>query len=161
MSAEVTHPAVSELEHIRRVWHGMQGNSPIYDFLLSDQDFSIESASKGNFRARLTLSANHVNSRKTIHGGVTATLVDFAGGLAIATHGMEKTGASVDIHVTYIGTAGIGDIVEIEGIANKVGRSMAFTTVKITKIVEGKPGGLVASASHTKFLIQPRVGQSQ
>jgi len=146
--------ATSELEHIRKVWGAMQGNSPIYDFLLSKQDLTITSASKGSFKAHLTLSACHVNSRKTIHGAVSATLVDWAGGLAIATQGLERTGASVDIHVTYISTAQIGDTIEIEGTANKVGRSMAFTTVKITKLVDGEPGPIVVTASHTKYIRQ-------
>jgi acyl-coenzyme A thioesterase 13 len=144
----------SELEHIKNVWQRMRGNSPIYDFLLGDQDLTFISASRGSFRAHLKLSTNHVNSRKTIHGGVTATLVDWAGGLAIATHGLEKTGSSVDIHVNYISTAHVDDLIEIEGTANKVGRSIAFTTVKVTKFVDGELGPIVATASHTKYIRQ-------
>lgn len=144
----------SELEHILSVWESMQGNSPIYDFLLDNQALTFISASRGSFKAHLTLGTSHVNSEKTIHGSVTATLVDWAGGMAIATHGMEKTGASVDIHVAYISTAQVGDTVEIEGTTNKVGRSMAFTSVKITKLVDGVPGPIVATASHTKYIRQ-------
>ena len=143
-----------ELEHIKNVWNGMRGNSPIYDFLLGNHDLTFISACKGSFKAHLKLGPEHVNSRKTIHGGVTATFVDWAGGLAIATHGLEKTGASVDIHVNYISTAHVDDIIEIEGIANKVGRSMAFTSVKITKIVDGEIGPIIATASHTKYIRQ-------
>jgi acyl-coenzyme A thioesterase 13 len=143
-----------ELEHIKKVWEAMKGNSPIYDFLLGDQHLTFLSASRGSFKAHLKLSAKHVNSRKTIHGGVTATLVDWAGGLAIATHGLEKTGASVDIHVNYISTAHVGDLIEIEGTANKVGRSMAFTSVKLTKLVDGELGPIIATASHTKYIRQ-------
>jgi acyl-coenzyme A thioesterase 13 len=143
-----------ELEHIRKVWAGMRGNSPIYDFLLGDQDLTFISASRGSFKAHLKLSANHVNSRKTIHGGVTATLVDWAGGLAIATHGLEKTGASVDIHVNYISTAHVGDLIEVEGTANKVGRTMAFTSVKVTRFIDGELGPIIATASHTKYIRQ-------
>jgi acyl-coenzyme A thioesterase 13 len=146
--------ASPHLEHIKSVWQRMRGNSPIYDFLLGDQDLTFTSASEGSFRARLVLGTNHLNSRKTIHGSVTATFVDWAGGLAIATHGMEKTGASVDIHVSYISTAQIGDVIEIEGVANKVGRSIAFTSVKITKIIDGEPGPIIATASHTKYIRQ-------
>jgi acyl-coenzyme A thioesterase 13 len=143
-----------ELEHIRKVWAGMRGNSPIYDFLLGDQDLTFISASRGSFKAHLKLSANHVNSRKTIHGGVTATLVDWAGGLAIATHGLEKTGASVDIHVNYISTAHVGDLIEVEGTANKVGRTMVFTSVKVTRFIDGELGPIIATASHTKYIRQ-------
>jgi len=146
--------ASHELEHIIEVWKRMKGNSPIYDFLFSSQDLSLISASRGTFKAHLILAPRHVNSRGTIHGAVSATIVDWAGGLSIATHGLEKTGASVDIHVTYISTAQVGDTVEIEGTATKVGRSMAFTNVTVTKLVDGEPGPLVASASHTKFIRQ-------
>jgi acyl-coenzyme A thioesterase PaaI-like protein len=94
--------------------------------------------------------------RGTIHGAVSATIVDWSGGLAISTHGLEKSGASVDIHVTYIGTAQLGDLIEIEATANKVGRSMAFTTIRIYKLVDGKPGPMVATASHTKYIQQAK-----
>ena len=65
---------MTELEHVQRVWRNMKGNSPIYDFLLSD--IAIISASRGSATARLTLGNNHVNSRGTIHGAVSAALVD-------------------------------------------------------------------------------------
>ena len=144
-----------ELEHIKSVWARMSGNSPIYDFLFGpSQELQFLSASKGNFKCTLKLSPVHVNSRGTIHGSVSATIVDWAGGLAIATHGMDKSGVSVDIHVTYMSTAKAGDTVMIEGIANKVGRNLAFTDVRIYKVEGEEVGGLVASATHTKFVRQ-------
>jgi acyl-coenzyme A thioesterase 13 len=76
-------------------------------------------------------------------------LTDWAGGLAIITHGLEKSGASIDIHVTYTGTAVVGEIIEVEALANKVGRSVAFTTIRITNVSQSK---LVATASHTKYI---------
>ena len=137
---------------MKKSWESIKGNSPIYDFLLSDAE--IISATKGTATARLVLGKNHVNSRGTIHGAVTATIVDWSGGLAISTHGLEKTGASVDIHVTYIGTAQVGETIEIEATANKVGRNMAFTSIRIYKLSDGKPGPMVATASHTKFIVR-------
>jgi acyl-coenzyme A thioesterase 13 len=75
--------------------------------------------------------------------------------VAIATYGRQTTGASVDIHVSYLSTAGLGDVVEIEGTANKVGGSLAFTSVTITKLVNGEePGTVVITGSHTKFVRQ-------
>ena len=119
-------------------------------------DAEIISATKGSVTARLTLDKNHVNSRGTIHGAVSAALVDWSGGLAIATHGLEKTGASIDIHVTYIGTAQVGETIEVEAVANKVGKSIAFTTIRIYRLVDGKQGSMVATASHTKYISQPK-----
>ncbi|KAF8865089.1 Thioesterase/thiol ester dehydrase-isomerase [Acephala macrosclerotiorum] len=145
--------STTELEHIKEVWDRMKGNSPIYDFLLSD--VALISATKGTVTAQLTLGKNHVNSRGTIHGAVSAALVDWSGSLAIATHGLERTGASIDIHVTYIGTAQVGETIQIESVANKVGKSIAFTTIRICKLVDGQPGPIVATASHTKYISLP------
>jgi acyl-coenzyme A thioesterase 13 len=124
------------------------------DFLLSDVE--IISARKGAVMARLALAKIHVNSRGTIHGAVSAALADWSGSLAIATHGLEKTGASIDIHVTYIGTANVGETIEIEAVANKVGRAIAFTTLRIYKLVEGQQGPMIATASHTKYISQQK-----
>ena len=141
--------ASPELDHVTAVWQNMKGNSPIYDFLLAS--IRIISATKGSITAQLTLEQPHVNSRGTIHGAVSATLVDWSGGLAIATHGMERTGASIDIHITYIGTAAIGDIIQVEATANKVGRSIAFTSIRITNVTTSS---MVATGSHTKYIQQ-------
>ncbi len=87
---------------------------------------------------------------------MSAALADWSGGLAIATHGLEKTGASIDIHVTYIGTANVGETIEIEAVANKVGRSIAFTTLRIYKLVEDQQGPMIATASQTKYISQQK-----
>lgn len=161
-----------ELDHVRGVWERMQGNSPIYgrrktanfipradsrtDFLLSDA--LIVKASRGAVTARLTLGNNHVNSRGTLHGAVSASLVDWGGSLAIASQ-VEQTGASIDIQISYIGTANVGETIEIEAVANKVGRSVAFTTIRIYKVVNEVPGPMIATGSHTKFLSQPKEPQ--
>jgi acyl-coenzyme A thioesterase 13 len=147
--------ASPELDHVKHVFKLMQGNSPIYDFLFTDQVLIFTSASKGTVKAQLTLGPKHVNSRKTIHGGITMTMVDFFTGLAITTHDLrEKSGVSVNINVNFTGTAGVGDIVEIVANADKVGKSMAFASFTITKLVDGVPGPLIATASQTKYVRQ-------
>ncbi|KAJ6070951.1 hypothetical protein N7467_012270 [Penicillium canescens] len=142
--------SISELEHVRGVWGRTKNDSAIYRLLLSD--VQIVSATRGQMQARLDLTPDHVNSRGTIHGAVSASIMDWAGGMAIATHGYEKTGASVDIHVSYLSTAHAGDTLNINAVADRVGKSMAFTTIKISRLVDGEPGPLVATGSHTKFL---------
>lgn len=145
----------TELDHIQKVWERQKGNSAIYDFLLSKDHVTLVSASKGFFKAHLDVSQCHVNSSGSIHGSVSATIVDWAGGLAIATHGWEKTGASIEIHVTYMAGAKVGDVVEIEGIAHKIGKDVSFTSVIISKIVNGEPGPIVAKGSHSKYFAPP------
>ncbi|RYP63339.1 hypothetical protein DL771_009324 [Monosporascus sp. 5C6A] len=139
--------------HIERIVAEQLPNSAIYSFLLSE--VRIESAARGTMRARLALTPNHVNSRGGIHGSVSATIVDWAGGMAIATWDLrEKTGVSVDLHVRYLSSAGLGDEIEIEGTAEKVGSSVAFTRVVISKVVDGVAGPVVASGTHTKYVRQ-------
>ena len=139
-----------ELLHVQKYWATMQKNSPIYEFLLSD--ISLVSASKGTVSAKLTVKPCHLNSKGTLHGTVSACLTDWAGGLAIATHGREKTGVSTDIHTTFISTAREGDVLEIEGRANKVGGTLAFTSVEIRKVAEDGASSLVSTGSHTKYV---------
>ena len=142
-----------ELLNVQKVWDRMS-SSPIYRFLLSSA--TLESASPGSFKARLQLGPNHMNSRGTLHGSVSATIVDWAGGLAIASHGLEQTGVSTDIHVIYLSGAKEGTWVTVEGTVSKLGNSLAFTAVTILKDVEGEGGEgrqeVVVQGTHTKYI---------
>lgn len=138
--------------HLEGIWAVNKHNSPIYAFLLSDVQFTT--VSQGLVTARLQLTKNHINSKGGLHGSVSATLVDWVGGYAIASWDCrERMGVSVDIHVTYISSAGEGDWIEVEGRANKVGKSLAFTTARISKVVDGQAGPVIATASHTKYFL--------
>src|SRR5437016_1829379 len=110
--------ATTEMEHVSRVWATMKPNSPIYSMLLND--ISLTSCAHGHVVARMQLSSIHVNSKGTLHGVVSACLVDWMGSMVVASHGLEKTGVAVDLHTTYVSTAKEGDWVEVEGKSNKV-----------------------------------------
>lgn len=141
----------SQHSHIERLVQQKLPGSPIYAFLLSQ--VQITGASEGHFTARLPLTQNHMNSAGSLHGSVSATIVDWAGGMAIATFDLrEKTGVSVDIHVTYQSGAKLGDEIEIDGTAEKVGGSLAFTKVAIYKVKDGRRGSPIATGTHTKYV---------
>ncbi|KAF2421853.1 acyl-coenzyme A thioesteras-like protein 13 [Tothia fuscella] len=142
------------LTHIRTLWSTLLPSSPIYSFLLTP--LLITHASPSHLLCRLTLTPIHLNSKGGLHGSVSATIVDCIGGLAIACYDLRsKTGASVDINVSYLGTVGLADEVEIEGRAEKVGGSMAFTTVVVRKVLSGgEVGSIVVMGRHTKFVRQ-------
>ncbi|KAJ5088131.1 hypothetical protein N7456_011747 [Penicillium angulare] len=139
----------TELQQVLKVWERTRPNSPIYEFLLNEVE--IYDAEKGVVRARLHVGPRQLNSKGTLHGAFSACVTDWAGGMAIASHGLDSTGVSTDIHVNYLSTATDGDWIEIESRANKVGKSLAFTTVTISKKTEA---GLtiVAQGSHTKYV---------
>ncbi len=97
----------------------------------------------------VVLTPNFVNSKGSLHGSVSCTIVDWSSGNALATMG-RGSGVSVDMHTTFLSAAAkVGDIICIEGKIDRLGRNLAYTSVKITK--EGS-GEVITLASHTKFV---------
>ncbi|KAL7621836.1 hypothetical protein AAE478_007336 [Parahypoxylon ruwenzoriense] len=136
--------------HIESLVAAQLQNSAIYGFLLST--VRIVSARKGSVTARLVLTRNHINSGGGIHGAASAAIVDWAGGMAIASWDLRsRTGVSVDIHVSYLSSAAEGDEIEITATADRIGGALAFTKVVISKVVDGKVGPVIANGSHTKY----------
>lgn len=130
----------------------MKAGSPIYKFLLDDVEiFSVE---HGTVLARLEVQPVHLNSKGTLHGTVSACITDWAGGLAIASTGREKTGLSTDIHTTFVSAAKLGDWLEIEGRASKVGNRLAFTTIEIRRKGGDRGDAVICSGTHTKYMNQ-------
>lgn len=137
--------------------------SPFYSITIPGIKLAAasNSSSSGGPAGRVTcvleIQPHHLNSKNSLHGSLTATLVDFVGGVAIACADPARghdTGVSLDISIQYIGGAKAGETIEIEGTAERVGGSVAFTRAVIRKH-EGNTfgrGAMVATASHTKFV---------
>jgi acyl-coenzyme A thioesterase 13 len=142
---------MTPFEYVQACWARVQENSPVYKFFFSE--IELVSAKHGAMVARLPVTANILNSKGGLHGSVSATIVDWAGGMAIASTGMEKTGVSTDIHVSYVSSAKLGDILTIEGNVSRVGKNMGFTTVTILK-GEGEDKSVVAHGTHTKYILR-------
>ncbi len=148
-------PPPSALTHVQQHWDGIRPNSPIYSIFFSSIELvSATSDPQGRVVARLPLAAVHINSKGILHGAVSAALVDWAGGMAIAAGtGRDRTGVSVDIHISYVGPAKAGDVLEVEAWVNRAGATLAYTSVEIRKVgAGGERGGVVATGSHTKYL---------
>ncbi|KAM0256090.1 hypothetical protein ACHAQJ_005177 [Trichoderma viride] len=155
-------PEQMELEakrtaHVEQLSNWLTQNSTIYNIFLSG--IKQTSVVAGSVTSRLTLTTAHLNSKGGLHGAVSAAFIDFTTGLAIASWDLrEKTGASVDMHISYLSSAaGAGDVVEIVATAEKVGGSMAFVTIVIQKVevVDGEEKRtIVTKGHHTKFVRQ-------
>eukprot|EP00842_Homolaphlyctis_polyrhiza_P007075 jgi/Hompol1/957/HPOL_002616-RA len=106
------------------------------------------SATHSGIVCEVLVEQDHINAINGLHGGVTATIVDVAGSLAIAarTQGMN-TGVSTDISVSYLNGGKLGDLLRIEAECPKAGRTLAFTSVKVFA-----GDKLLAHGSHTKFI---------
>ena len=61
---------------------------------------TLVSAGQGKCVAEMVVTEDHQNKGGTLHGGLTATLVDGISTLALMTHGKGVPGVSVDIHVS-------------------------------------------------------------
>jgi hypothetical protein len=81
--------------------------SPIYGFLLQNL-VVLPSTVAGTSLSSLILEPQHLNSKGSIHGSVSATIVDWASGNALATTG-SHSGVSVDMHVTFMNTCKGGE----------------------------------------------------
>lgn len=136
--------------HVQSLLGRLLANSPIYGLMLPT--IKLVSVTRGSVVTALTLSPTHVNSKGGLHGAVSAVIIDFTTGLAIASRDLrDATGASVDMHISYLSSARVGDEVRIETTAERVGGSLAFVTVRIAR-VDGDGETVVTLGQHTKYV---------
>ncbi|OKL59912.1 hypothetical protein UA08_04914 [Talaromyces atroroseus] len=128
----------SVLSHVQNVWQTQRANSPIYALLLAN--VTIEDASEGTIHARLQVDKSHTNSKGGLHGALTACIVDWVAGSLLAM-GRHTRGAAE------------GEILEISGRSLKMGGTLAFLSVEISKMKDGK-SVVVATGLHTKYVRQ-------
>ena len=149
--------SATPLESAKACWERIQLGSPVYKFFF--EKIELVSAEHGSIVAKLPVTENLLNSKQGLHGSVSATIVDWAGGIAIASTGMEQTGVSTDIHVSYVSAAKLGDTLTIEGKVSKLGRNLGFTTVTIYKGEEDNQQ-VVAHGTHTKYVLRDQPQKS-
>ena len=84
-----------------------------------------------------------------MHGGFSAHLVDSLTTLAQLTVGDDpKPGVSVDMHITYMKPAKIGEEIFIEATSIRCGRTLAFLECEI----KNKDNVILVKGAHTKFI---------
>ncbi|XP_002735754.1 acyl-coenzyme A thioesterase 13-like [Saccoglossus kowalevskii] len=101
----------------------------------------------GKCKFSLKVDEGHLNTGGTLHGGLTATLVDSLTTAAIMTAG-GSPGVSVDLNVTYMKAVKEGETISINAEVLKLGKRLAFTTCDISN----ENGILIAQGRHTKFV---------
>ncbi|XP_043921685.1 acyl-coenzyme A thioesterase 13 [Protopterus annectens] len=122
-------------------------NGPHFDKVLNK--LQLVSAIPGKMVCEMKVEEEHTNRGGTLHGGLTATLVDFVSTTALINTERGAPGVSVDMNITYLSSAKIGDEILITAQILKQGRTLAFATVDITNKATGK---LLAQGRHTKHL---------
>ncbi|KAH6791505.1 Thioesterase superfamily protein [Perilla frutescens var. hirtella] len=116
------------------------------------QGMKIDTIERGRIVCSFTVPPRLVNTGNTLHGGATAALVDVIGSAVIFTMGAPTTGVSVEINVSYLNGATVGEEVEIESKALRVGKALAVVSVDLKS---KKTGKLIAQGRHTKYLVLP------
>ncbi|GMS87180.1 hypothetical protein PENTCL1PPCAC_9355, partial [Pristionchus entomophagus] len=97
----------------------------------------------------LIIEAEHVNTKGTLHGGFSASLVDIITARAIGVTVKDKGMASVEIAVSYLLPVKLGDRIEIEARVLKIGRNLAFTDIEFRR-----PDGKIAvKGKHTVAIL--------
>jgi acyl-coenzyme A thioesterase 13 len=100
----------------------------------------------------LKVEEEHCNTYGTLHGGLSAVIVDTISTMALITDkeaSYSKLGVSVDMHMSYLKGAKIGDEILIHGSLIKQGRTLAFLDCELRN---AKTNELLVKGSHTKFV---------
>ncbi|KAI7890782.1 esterase [Mucor mucedo] len=113
-------------------------------------------SSEGKVSAEFQVEKTHLNRLDSVHGGLLATVVDIGGSLAIASKGLFATGVSTDINISYISGVKQGEKIQVEARVDKLGKTLAFTTVELFSQgrLEDTKKDVVALGRHNKFVAQ-------
>ena len=103
---------------------------------------------EGKASFKMIVDESHLNRPGTLHGGMTATLVDTLTTAVLASKPPYKPGVSVDMSISYLRPAKPGQEIIINAEVVKTGKVLAFTAAELLH----KDGRLIAKASHTKFI---------
>ncbi|KZC08259.1 PREDICTED: acyl-coenzyme A thioesterase 13-like [Dufourea novaeangliae] len=109
----------------------------------------IVSAGDGNCKAKFVVSEEHLNMGGTLHGGFTSTIVDCISTYALMTKDECPPGVSVDLNITFMKPALLGELVTVDAKTIRAGKRLAFLAVDVTKN-DGKD--IIAHGRHTKFI---------
>ncbi|KAL8182438.1 UNVERIFIED_CONTAM: Acyl-coenzyme A thioesterase 13 [Gekko kuhli] len=82
-------------------------DSPGFDRVLNKM--TVLSASAGKVVCEMKVEEEHTNRGGTLHGGLTATLVDVVSTAALMYTERQAPGVSVDMNISYMSAAKIGD----------------------------------------------------
>lgn len=116
-------------------------------------ELELLSSEGGHSEIRFAVNDFSRNVIGTLHGGITYAMVDVAAFMALASVMPEgQHGVTVDIQVSVLRAANVGDAVYVRGRVDKVGRTLAnLRSEAFLKTVDGEK--LIATGTVVKALI--------
>ncbi|WVZ85734.1 hypothetical protein U9M48_032623 [Paspalum notatum var. saurae] len=119
-----------------------------YDpFVLSG--VTVEAAEHGRLLCSFVVTPRLASPAGYLRSGVTATLADQLGSAVFFCSGLRTSGVSLEISVSFVDAAAIGEEIEVEGRLLRAGKSVGVVSVDFRK---KKTGKLIAQGRHTKYL---------
>uniref|UniRef100_A0ACD5UWT3 Uncharacterized protein n=1 Tax=Avena sativa TaxID=4498 RepID=A0ACD5UWT3_AVESA len=109
----------------------------------------LDAAEHGRVLCSFVVTPRLANPQGYLISGVTATLADQLGSAVFYSSGVGLSGVSLEISVSYVDTATIGEEIEVEATLLRAGKSIGAISVDFRKKRTGK---LIAQARHTKYL---------
>ena len=84
----------------------------------------------GRAVVQMQVGERHLNHNATCHGGAIFSLVDTAFGLASNAYGVAAAG--IDVHITYIAAAKLGDVLTATSIEVSRNRKIGVYRIEMT-----------------------------
>uniref|UniRef100_A0AC34QW66 Thioesterase domain-containing protein n=1 Tax=Panagrolaimus sp. JU765 TaxID=591449 RepID=A0AC34QW66_9BILA len=103
--------------------------------------------SEGKVKLEFEVTEELTNPFGTLHGGCTSTLVDIATTTALLATPRQLPGVTVDLSVSCLSAAKLGETIILDAEVIKSGKSIAFTKAQLYKKSDSTP---IATALHTK-----------
>jgi len=88
-------------------------------------------AGEGHVKVEFDVGKEHTNPLGTLHGGCTATLIDTLTTSSLFTTAHGSTGVSIDLSVSYLLPAQVGETVILDARVVKMGKNLAFTRADV------------------------------
>nr|XP_023012542.1 acyl-coenzyme A thioesterase 13-like [Leptinotarsa decemlineata] len=114
----------------------------------------ILNLSDGKCSAELKVEEEHLSPWDTLHGGMSALLLDNISTWALQTHKNAddvKAAVSVEINMTFIKAAKEGEEIQIDANTLRAGKSLAFLEMFIRNKSTGE---LLVKGGQTKYLVR-------
>ncbi|TDG52895.1 hypothetical protein AWZ03_000438 [Drosophila navojoa] len=112
------------------------------------QMVKITSGGEGRCVGEFTVAAEHLNRLGSLHGGLTATILDNVTTYALMSKGSHP-GVTSSLSVSYVSAARPGDVIEVDANTLHSGRKMAYIECVLRNKADGK---IIAKGGQTKYV---------
>ncbi|BFF99637.1 acyl-coenzyme A thioesterase 13-like [Drosophila madeirensis] len=109
---------------------------------------TITGGGEGRAIGEFTVEKEHLNRQGTLHGGLTATIVDNVTTYALMSAGSHP-GVTATLNVSYMSAAKPGEVVEIDARTLRAGRKMAYLDCVLRRKSDGR---IIASGGQVKYV---------